>query len=261
MRRPLENGLMTTDADQPPAAEEVAPLVYDELRRIAAALSLLEHHSRAGRFLERPIADAAPELPADVEPLALGTVVGAYTIEREIGRGGMGHVYLASDARLGRAVAPKALAQHLRTADHAVAPARHAAWWRTHQIVITAFYTATAILAWQMKEWAETPVTVAVFLALGAAATIGGVLRGHLVFTERMNRARLPIERRRTTRALFALDFVMTALVAGDAAWIAPVRVLPAVFALSAAAGLALASFVLEPATRPRHLARMRDRD
>ena len=34
-------------------------------------------------------------------------------------------------------------------------------------------------------------MTVAVFLALGAASTIGGVLRGHLVFTERMNRTDL----------------------------------------------------------------------
>src|SRR5438045_9325703 len=49
MRRLLENGLMTTDADQPPAAEEVAPLVYDELRRIAAAYMRRE---RPGQTLQ-----------------------------------------------------------------------------------------------------------------------------------------------------------------------------------------------------------------
>src|SRR5436309_9996548 len=49
MRRLLENGLMTTDADQPPAAEELAPRVYDELRRIAAAYMRRE---RPGQTLQ-----------------------------------------------------------------------------------------------------------------------------------------------------------------------------------------------------------------
>jgi len=467
------------DRDAESAAQWIAREAADDPAVRDEALSLLASHSRAGAFLERPIAESAPDLLADDEPLAAGTTIGAYTIVREIGRGGMGHVYLASDARLGRSVALKALAPHLvrdpthrerlrrearaaaslshpgictvfaleevegalyiatefvdgrtlrdeidagprpsvgeivrtaretaaalaaahargivhrdlkpenvmrardgslkildfglarlappddlsraaaltfatdpglvvgtpaymapeqinggevdaradvfamgvllyefacgihpfgassplaivarvldsdarpiesrrveipdglaaviarclqkapadrfrsaaeivealRAADRAAAPARHSAWWRTHQIAITAIYLAAAILSWQMKEWVETPVTVAIFLALGVAATIGGVLRGHLVFTERMNRARLAVERRRTTRLLTALDVAMAALLAGDAAWIAPMRALPAVFALSAAAGLALATFVLEPAT------------
>ena len=79
----------------------------------AEVLSLLDHHSRAGAFLSQPAAEQAIELLLDDEPLAPGAVVGAYTIVREIGRGGMGRVYLASDATLGRTVALKALAPHL----------------------------------------------------------------------------------------------------------------------------------------------------
>src|SRR5207249_5402379 len=50
---------------------------------------------------------------ADDDALPAGAVVGTYTIVREIGRGGMGRVYLATDATLGRTVALKALAPHL----------------------------------------------------------------------------------------------------------------------------------------------------
>ena len=85
----------------------------------AEVRSLLEHHSRAGSFLMQPVAEAAPHLLEEEHTLEPGAVLGPYTVIREIGRGGMGRVYLASDGRLGRTVALKAVAPQLtREARH-----------------------------------------------------------------------------------------------------------------------------------------------
>jgi len=127
--------------------------------------------------------------------------------------------------------------------------ARHVTWWRIHQIVIVLIYATAATLGWHLKEWVETPVTVGIFLALGAAATVAGVLRGHLVFTDLMNRSRLTIERRRTRHAIRWFDLLTVLLLLADAAIIARTRALPAVFAIALALGIAVASLVLEPAT------------
>jgi hypothetical protein len=75
---------------------------------------LLAHHSTAGSFLAAPIADRHPDLMTGARALVPGQVVGKYTISHEIGRGGMGCVYLAVEQPpLKRRVALKVIAPDL----------------------------------------------------------------------------------------------------------------------------------------------------
>ncbi|MBP7572164.1 MAG: hypothetical protein KBA95_19070, partial [Acidobacteria bacterium] len=81
----------------------------DEALR-AEVMSLLAAHEGAGGFLDTPAPVAEgltdPEERTIFEP---GRRLGPYEVVREIGRGGMGIVYLATDTRLGRRVAMKVL--------------------------------------------------------------------------------------------------------------------------------------------------------
>jgi serine/threonine protein kinase/tetratricopeptide (TPR) repeat protein len=84
----------------------------EDLRREVE--SLLAADNQSGSFLDRPAAAAAVDFFATkrVEYIP-GSTVGSYQIERQIGQGGMGVIFLARDTRLGRPVALKLLQPHL----------------------------------------------------------------------------------------------------------------------------------------------------
>ncbi len=80
----------------------------EELRREVE--SLLRAHEQAGSFIEKPPREAAEEILADHQSESLiGKQVGSYRIERLLGKGGMGEVYLAHDSKLDRKIALKLL--------------------------------------------------------------------------------------------------------------------------------------------------------
>ena len=122
-------------------------------------------------------------------------------------------------------------------------------WWRTHQVVAIALYTIATAHSWQIKEWLREPVSLWAFVVIGIAASVGGIVRGHLVFTDVMNRPHLQSELRRTTHVRFFSDVLIAALLTIDALLLASSSPLTTVLTISLAAGIALAALLMEPAT------------
>jgi serine/threonine-protein kinase len=125
-------------------------------------------------------------------------------------------------------------------------PAR-SAWWRTHQIVSMVLYTIATAHAWQIKEWIREPISLWVFVVMGIAASVSGIIRGHLIFTEVMNRPHLAGQLERTKKVRLLSDLLMASLLAVDALLLASSVPLTAVLTIALAAGIALAAILMEP--------------
>jgi hypothetical protein len=121
-------------------------------------------------------------------------------------------------------------------------------WWRTHQTAMLGLYFLACGVAWQIKEWQHGPADT-LFLFIGVAATIVGVLRGHLLFTEQMNRASFPAERRRVEPITFAVDVMIALALSIDGLLLRGPRPLAAVLTIALGVGIALARLVVEPST------------
>lgn len=85
------------EADQRPVFLQNNCNGDEELRR--EVQSLLDSHGRAGSFIDQPsLFIAANEIDGNEAAISSGELVGSYRVVQEIGRGGMGAVYLAERA-------------------------------------------------------------------------------------------------------------------------------------------------------------------
>jgi hypothetical protein len=110
-------------------------------------------------------------------------------------------------------------------------------------------YTIATAHAWQIKEWVRGPISLWIFVLIGIAASVGGIVRGHLVFTDVMNRSHLVGELERTKKVRLFGDVLMASLLAIDALLLASTEPLTAVLTIALAVGIALAAMLMEPAT------------
>src|SRR5687767_3044042 len=128
-------------------------------------------------------------------------------------------------------------------------PRRSSTWWRTHQVVAIMLYTIASAHAWQIKEWFREPISLWVFVAMGIAGSVGGIIRGHLIFTDVMNRSHLMSELARTKRVRLFTDVLPALLLTIDALLLIDSKPLTAVLTIALATGIALAAVLMEPAT------------
>lgn len=92
----------------------------DDLSLRREVESLIASHEQAQGLFELPAFEVAAGLPASDKAGLVGRRIGDYKFLEQIGRGGMGEVYLAHDSRLGRRVALKLLPSHYTTDEQRV---------------------------------------------------------------------------------------------------------------------------------------------
>ena len=134
----IEDALARPPDERRTFVEEACPEPEDR----DEVFAYLSEDDRGGARLEAPAAAHDPGLAGDAPLLQPGTRIGAYVIDREIARGGMGVVYRGRDERLRRAVAIKVLSPHLWRDARARARLRReaqAAASLSHESVATVF--------------------------------------------------------------------------------------------------------------------------
>jgi hypothetical protein len=127
-------------------------------------------------------------------------------------------------------------------------PARLPAWWRIHQAIIIGLYGLAVAGGWQIREWVEGWAS-SVFLLIAVSATIGGMFRGHLLFSNQENQNRFASELRRARPITAGTDFLIAAALLIDGVAVVGAHPAGAALVVALGVGVGLARLVIEPST------------
>jgi len=123
-------------------------------------------------------------------------------------------------------------------------------WWDIHHAVTAALYIALLWPGWLVASTLPTGRRALAQVALVCMAAVATSLRLHLWFSARHYPRHVAATRHRWWPLLTGIDVVYAAVLGGMALWAADARLVPAVITAGLAVCLAMASLVIEPATR-----------
>jgi serine/threonine-protein kinase len=121
-------------------------------------------------------------------------------------------------------------------------------WWRAHQGIVMSLYVAACVALWHIKD-IRPGIATGIFVAVGVLATAGTIVRGHLVFTERIKRAAFQTERARAAPLTLLVDLAMATALVCVGALLAGTSALSGLLAMALGIGICLARLILEPST------------
>lgn len=149
---------------------------------------------------------------------------------------------------LARAIADgTAASESGRGAPNAERPAR--ALWRIHQVVLVGLLSMLAIGGWWLAAWVGAPVRYALFATVLALAVADGTMRVHLLFVERQTPAAILRQLARVRAWLMRIDLLLALVVTLAASRIVSEHQAAGTMMLAVAVGMAVAAWVIEPAT------------
>lgn len=123
-------------------------------------------------------------------------------------------------------------------------------WWRIHQAAVIALYLVAVVVAWLVLLRSEQRAADAAFVFVMVVATIGGLLRGHLLFAHRMHdRHTFARELDQASTPLLATDCVLGAGLVVEGLWVAFFDAVPGALVAGLGLGIVLTRIVLERST------------